>query len=832
MTKETIKRKLMSIWEYIETFLDTRFKQIAFFSAVVFAILLTGYTIALVHVGLFKLTFSVVDFYKAYQEPGKDYPWGVWGVLTLCILLYAALILWKNGTPVGGRNFELSKSNVYGSGREISQRELRQVTEVANKDAVLGTILCQLDNAGKQVVASKEGAMPNENMVVFGPPGCGKSTSYVLPFIMQCIMRRHSVIVSDTKGEVYAKTVEAARYNGYHVYRLDLKDPENSDGWHVLKELRRKDMRALTFAQTVMANSGNPKDSFYEPQLALLRAICLYQERMPDIPEEQRTFYHAYSLLLQGPETLDNTMKQACSAHPREMQVVMDAYSAFLQGSPNLRGNIISGLANRLGVLAFPDVRDMTSTDEIDFASVGKRPTILYISMSDQHQTMSFLASLAFSFAFLDLVELADSRFSQTLPVPVHFLMEEFGNLGRVNNIDNYLSTARSRKIGINLVVQSLGQLIKIYEENMTHTILADCATWMCLGCNDEATAKLLEWRSGEATVKVKTEQHDANEPAFKFAHQHSTGDGRRAFYTSNDIMKIKVKKEALVIWQQLDSLKANSFPIFLHREFIDGHMPTVSSRSLIPLSNKEAKKLFRKWENQRIKSFNTWLKFGGNPLRDYIGFENKTKGINSKKERPDITPIHVLQNMALAEAAGVEYDPTKDPYNPLYDGEPLEDEMFDDDYDEEEELIEMSAEAFGLDPDGEDSEEEYDEEQAEEEAEPEDDGENGVYDDAEEEGSSAEPIHNPTQNPAPKASEKKPDPKPAAKNDPAPEKKPSATTPATEQTPAANTTPSDTMADMFGGNPAGNTNQRRKQTEQQKPKTAFENSLGHTKEW
>lgn len=669
MNNEIIKNRLLYAWDYIESYLNTRFKKILFFSSVILSILAAAYIVAMFDVGIVNLTFNPVKMMRAYKEPGKNYPWGVFLTFTICILLVAAMMLWKKGTPAGGRNFELSKSDVYGSAREISQRELRNVTDVTSKDATLGAILCQLDSTGKQVVASKAGAMPNDNMLVFGPPGCGKSTSYVLPYIMQAIMRRHSVIVSDTKGEVYAKTAEAARYNGYQVLRLDLKDPAHSDGWNVLKELRHDDMRALIFAQTIMANSGNPKDTFYGPQESLLRACCMYQERMPDIEDSQRTFYNAFALLLQGAETLDQTMTTACSGYPEEMQVVMDAYATFLQGSANLRGNIITGLANRLSVLASPPVREMTSTDEIDFASIGKRPTILYISMSDQHQTMSFLASLAFSFAFLDLVELADSRHTQTLEVPVHFLMEEFGNLGRVPNIDKYLSTARSRLISINLVVQSLGQLIGIYEESMTNTILADCAVWMCLGCNDKATAELLEWRSGEATVKVKTEQHSAVEPAFKFAHQHSTGDGRRAFYNSNDIMKIKARKEAFIVWQQLDSLKARAFPIFQHREFIDGHMPIISAQSLIPLSNPKAKAQFREWENQRVHSFDTWLANGGNPLRDYEGFAPKVKGKANKESRPDITPIHVLENMALAYSRGEQYDPKKDPYNPNYEG-------------------------------------------------------------------------------------------------------------------------------------------------------------------
>lgn len=660
MSNANKPKGLQYILDYIDSFLDTTAKKVFFLLATLVVEMIVAYLIAIFDVGLVNWDISLKGMLAEYREPGASYPWDVLLVLTLCVLFTDVLIIWKNGAAPGGRNFSLSKSNVYGSGREISKRELNQVADITAKDSTKQTILGQLDDTGNQVIASKPGAMPNDNILVFGPPGCGKSTSFVRPFIAQAIMRRHSLVVSDTKGEVYATTAEYARYMGYRVLRLDLKDPAHSDGWAVLKELRHDDVRALIFAQTVMANTGNPKDNFAAPQESLLKACCLFQERMPDLPDSQRTFYNAFAMLLQGAEALDATITGAFAAHGPVMQVVSDSYSTFLQGSPNLRGNIITGLANRLQVLASPPVREMTSADEIDFASLGKEPTILYISMSDQHQTMSFLASLAFSFAFLDLVDLADSNPKQRLDVPVDFLMEEFGNLGHIPNIGKYLSTARSRGISINLVIQSLAQLTSVYEESMTDIILADCAKWLCLGCNDRATAELLEWRSGEATVKVKTEQHDALEPAFKLTHKNSTGDGRRNFYTANDIMKLKARKEAFIIWQQMDALKAEAFPIFQHNDFIKGNMPEISAITLIPLANKEAKRLFRKWEEERIASFNTWMANGGDPLADFNGLKSKTATVYL--ERPGIIPLHTLERMALAEADGKVYNPANDP--------------------------------------------------------------------------------------------------------------------------------------------------------------------------
>lgn len=675
--KKKFKAWLQPILDYIDSFLNTKAKKILFASAVVATILLSAYIIALFDVGLSKWPpdFSVGGILSAYRGPKYAFPWGVFLVFVLVILLVAAMIIYKYGYPTGGRNFKVSRSDVYGSSKELTRKELTKVAVVTDKMATTKTILGQFDEVGKEVIAAKPAGQggsitPNDNQLVFGPPGSGKSTSYVLPFIAQAILRRHSVVASDTKGEVYAKTVELARRHGYRVLRLDLKDPEHSDGWNVLKELRHDDVRSLIFAQTVMANTNTEgsKDPHAGAEESLLNAVCLYTERYPKLKPEERTFHYAYSLLLLGAEKLDALMNNAGDEFPEEMQIVMEAYGTFLHGSQNLRGNVISNLTNRIKLLSSPPIRRMTSTDDIVFEDIGKEPTILYLSLSDQHATMKFLASLAFSFAFQDLVHLADHSPNQRLPIPVHFMLEEFGSIGYVPNIDRSLSTARSRGISINIVIQTLAQLQETYEDNMTSIILADCATWVLLGCNDKMSAELLEWRSGTATVEVKTTQHDALEPAYRLSHRNSTGDGQRAIYTSNDIIKTQARNEALLIFQQLDPLKAKAFPIFQHHEFRSDRMPEISSESLIPLTNVKAKEIFRKWEAQRVKSFKAWLFFGGNPLREYTGFPPAKRGIMSNKDMPDITNIHSLERMALAKAAGVRYDPTKDPDSPLYE--------------------------------------------------------------------------------------------------------------------------------------------------------------------
>ena len=58
----------------------------------------------------------------------------------------------------------------------------------------------------------------NNNVLVVGPSGAGKTRSYVKPNILQA---NTNMIVSDAKGTLYHETAPVLRANGYEVYKLD-----------------------------------------------------------------------------------------------------------------------------------------------------------------------------------------------------------------------------------------------------------------------------------------------------------------------------------------------------------------------------------------------------------------------------------------------------------------------------------------------------------------------------------------------------------------------------------------------------------------------------------
>ncbi len=75
----------------------------------------------------------------------------------------------------------------------------------------------------------------NNNDLIIGPSGAGKTRGYVLPNILQC---NESIIVADTKNSLRAETEAVLRQNGYQVYSLDLTGAGPSSGYDPLDYIR------------------------------------------------------------------------------------------------------------------------------------------------------------------------------------------------------------------------------------------------------------------------------------------------------------------------------------------------------------------------------------------------------------------------------------------------------------------------------------------------------------------------------------------------------------------------------------------------------------------
>lgn len=141
-----------------------------------------------------------------------------------------------------------------------------------------GTILGKLD--GKTVCVPLETRL-NANIAVFGASGSMKTRAYCINRILQSVAKGESLIITDPKSELYEKTSEYLRSQGYEVKVFNLVTPESSDSWNCLTEIGGDELMAQLFCDVIIKNTGSERgDHFWDSaEMNLLKALVLYVEQ-------------------------------------------------------------------------------------------------------------------------------------------------------------------------------------------------------------------------------------------------------------------------------------------------------------------------------------------------------------------------------------------------------------------------------------------------------------------------------------------------------------------------------------------------------------------------
>ena len=81
-------------------------------------------------------------------------------------------------------------------------------------------------------------------------------------------------------------------------------------------------------------------------------------------------------------------------------------------------------------------IRDSTSSDELDLQSLGEKKVALFALIPDNDSSFNFLVSILYTQLFQQLFYAADHIHGGCLPMPVHFMMDEFANVSLPDDFD------------------------------------------------------------------------------------------------------------------------------------------------------------------------------------------------------------------------------------------------------------------------------------------------------------------------------------------------------------------------------------------------------------
>ena len=351
----------------------------------------------------------------------------------------------------------------------------------------------------------------NLNTIVVGGSGAGKTRFYGKVNLYQASTT--SYLCLDCKGEMLRDTGYLLKQKGYEVRVLDLLNMEKSHCYNPFVYLRDdNDVQRLV---TNLFKSTTPKgsqsnDPFWDTAASMLLLALIFYLKYEAPPDEQN-FSMVMEMLRAADvrEDMDEYTSPLDELFERlEMRdpdhIAVKYYKDYHSGSAKTLKSIQITLAARLEKFNLSSLAALTATDELDLPSLGEKKVALFALIPDNDTSFNFLVSILYTQLFQQLFYLADHKYGGSLPVPVHFLMDEFANVRLPDDFDKILSVMRSRRVFVSIILQNLAQLKTLFEKQW-ESIVGNCDEFLYLGGNEQSTHKYVSELLGKATIDTNT---------------------------------------------------------------------------------------------------------------------------------------------------------------------------------------------------------------------------------------------------------------------------------------------------------------------------------------
>ena len=350
----------------------------------------------------------------------------------------------------------------------------------------------------------------NLNVLVCGGSGAGKTRFYCKPNIMQA---NTSLVVLDPKGEIIRDTGGLLEKKGYEVRVLDLINMEKSHCYNPFRYITSdNDVQKLV---TNLFKSTTPKgsqssDPFWDTAASMLLLALIFYLKY-EAPEEEQNFPMVMEMLRAGDVSeedesyyspLDSLFYDLEMRQPDHIAVKY--YKAYHSGSAKTLKSIQITLAARLEKFNLESMAMLTATDELDLSSMGEKKVALFALIPDNDTSFNFLVSILYTQLFQQLFYTADRKYGGSLPVHVHFCMDEFSNVSLPDDFDKILSVMRSRSVSVSIILQNMAQLKALFEKQW-ESIVGNCDEFLYLGGNEQSTHKYVSELLGKATIDTNT---------------------------------------------------------------------------------------------------------------------------------------------------------------------------------------------------------------------------------------------------------------------------------------------------------------------------------------
>lgn len=476
---------------------DKQVELVFYFVGAVFIAWLSVLVAPCIHEGLFD---AIIYLNEAMNSP---FSFELCQDTLKCILISESIYSFSYLTYYYNRK-NYRRNEEYGSAKWANNKAVNK--KYAEKDYYSNKILSQNVRIGLDGRRHRR----NLNTLVIGGSGAGKTRFFGKPNLMQC---NTSFVILDPKGEQLRDVGNLLEKEGYVIKVVDLINMNRSHCYNPFRYIK-DDKDVLKFITNLIRNTtpkgSQTNDPFWEKsETALLEALCLYL--LHEAPEEEQNFTMVMEMIAaaevkeddeeyQSP--LDELFERLEIRNPNSL--ALKQYKIYKQAAGKTAKSILISVGVRLSAFNLESIASLTATDELELDLVGERKTAIFAVIPDNDSTFNFLIGMLYTQLFQMLYYQADIVHGGALPVPVHFLMDEFANVALPDEFDKLLSTMRSRLIFVSIIIQNLAQIKGLYKDSW-ESIVGNCDTLYYLGGNEQSTHKFMSEYLGKETLDTNT---------------------------------------------------------------------------------------------------------------------------------------------------------------------------------------------------------------------------------------------------------------------------------------------------------------------------------------
>lgn len=337
----------------------------------------------------------------------------------------------------------------------------------------------------------------NSNICIVGTTGGGKTLNLIQPRLLY--NRNTNLVISDPKRELVGKYRYFYENLGFNVLELNISNIELADVCFDPMQYVdcHKDVNMLSRAIVDLTpqRPNSSADCYWENSSCNVTKFSIYYKlaidggktTLVDVVDfiDSLDIDERNTLMSTNVDGVVEEIRQNMPNHP-----MLAPYNSFKTAPIRTAGSIFTTIKTTLSNVFSENIkRVINEKDTLDLDKFTKEKSILFITADGSDEYEDAFINLIFDMIIQQLTKIADKYPDHRLPIPVHFIFDDFAAGTKISSFPRQISKFRSKNMSSTIVLQSETQLEGMYGEADAKTIINNNDTLIYLGGNDVKTA-------------------------------------------------------------------------------------------------------------------------------------------------------------------------------------------------------------------------------------------------------------------------------------------------------------------------------------------------------